>query len=236
MRIMRSLQTVVLVLGIAAPALAFGKTQNSPVTIWGGKHPVRISVVAGRDDVAAAPTPAKLCAYATPSGVRVDCFQARSSGRAFFGQPKFKIVPFTGSERAVLFTARYSAGGSGSSNLWALLVFGRGHKWKNLLPSLTTSEQSDHLYWSSGDFSSFGLFTVADYVFLKGETHLGAHRYRIRTFELCRSKDTYVLADEFVTKGKYPGLDEADTVRVIEPNLSLIQKRLSEHSQPKECR
>lgn len=234
MRIMRSLSTIVLVLGVAAPALAFGKTQSGPVAVWGGEHPVRISVFAGHD--AEAPAPAKLCAYATPSGVTVDCFEARSSGRAFFGQPKFEIVPFAGSEKAVLFTARYSAGGSGSSNLWVILTFGRDHKWKNLLPNLTLSEQSDHLFWSSGDISTFGLFTVADYVFQKGETHFGAHRYRIRTFEFCRSKHSYVLADEFVTKDKYPGLDEADTIRVIKPNLSRIQKRLSEHGQPKTCR
>jgi hypothetical protein len=234
MQITRNLFMAVLLLASGASGLMFGKPQQSAVAIWGLKHLVRVSTLAGHSDVTGTPTPATLCAYSVAGGATIDCFQARASGQVFFGQPNLDFVSFTDSEKAVIFTARFDAGGSGSSSLWALLVFGQNGKWRNLLPVLTTSEQSDHLYWRSGDVSGFGLFSVADYIFEKGETHFGTHKYDIRTFEFCPSRGTYVLADQFITKETYPGLDAVDAVRVIEPNLSLIRQRLLEH-RPEAC-
>lgn len=224
MRITRCFFIVVLVISTGSLGLAFGR-HESRIAIWGLKRPVRISVLAGFRNHNDIPTPAKLCAYFT-SGVKVDCFQARTSGRDFFLQPRTDVVPFADSRKAVIFTARYSAGGSGSSDFWALLVFGKDRKWKNLLPVLTTSEQSEHLYWSSRNVSQFGLFSVADSVYQKGEAHFGRHHYKIETFEFFPAKDAYVLADQFVTSKKFPGLDETNTIHVIQQNLQVIREHL----------
>ncbi len=210
----------------AAPCLIFGKPRTGVVTVAGLRRPVRIAVLPGHDGLARNPRPAKLCAYAVPGGARVDCFEPRAKGWAFFGNPRARTVRLTGSEKAVLFSASSNGGGSGSATLWALLIFGRDRKWKNLLPVVTTSEQSDHLYWFSSDISPYGLFTIADYVWEKGEFHFSEHRYRIETFEFCPLGGTYALADQFVTRRKFPGLDEVDTIRVIEPNFKEIDERL----------
>lgn len=156
----------------------------------------------------------------------ISCFKAEVSGRVFFRRPLVKIVTLRDSKNGVLFEASYSASGSGSSNYWALLLFGSGGRWKNLLPEVTTSEQGEELYWHSAELSPYGLFTAADYRWGKGETHFGPHRYDIKTYEFCSSRGMYILADQYLTSAKFPGLDETDTINVIKANLVEIRKRL----------
>lgn len=197
------------------------------VSIWGSQSRVRLVTKPGHSTpTGEETTAARVCAYTRAPRAAATCFSAKTPRETFFAAPRATVVPFVGSGNAVLFTADYNAGGSGTGHLWALLVFGSGGHWKNLFPLLTSSEQSDVLYWHLPRASRYGLFTVAEYTWEKGETHFSRHRYEIKTYEFCASRDTYVLADAFLTRAKFPGLDETDTISVIKPSLAQIQKRL----------
>lgn len=220
-----------LALGTAWGAQSGAMTAR-PVVVWGLAKPVRVVTTAGSSTPSGAIAPANVCAYPNNSKTPLSCFKAEISGRDFFRRPMARIVAFAGSKHGVLFEASYNAGGSGSSNFWALLVFGSRGSWKDLLPDVTTSEQGDELYWHSAELSPYGLFTVADYKWGKGETHFGPHKYEIKTYKFCPSRGAYVLADQYLTSAKFPGLDETDAISVIKPSFAEIRARLLRHPHP----
>lgn len=163
-------------LAIACGAVGAARVDR-PVRISGREGPVRIGSVAGKGGVGA-----RLCATDALTGAAIDCFEARANGRRSPDRPDAEVVPLSDTENAVLFGARDNLGGSGSSNFWALLVFGANGKWNDLLPAITISEQSDHLYWSSRKVSRWGIFSVADYIADEKETHFGLHRLHDQKF------------------------------------------------------
>lgn len=222
---------------LAAPAkcqnlsLYFGKDKvvQSSAQVFDYKEPINLRVVEGMGggDVSRPFLPALLCDDSIRLAATLDCYQARSGKRIFWDDPQVELVDFEDGHQAALFNANLNYSGSGAELLWALLVLDHSGIWKNLLPEVTTSNQSDHLFWHLDSLSKAGFFSLADGIWSEGEEHYGAHRYTIQTYEFCSSSGKYVLADEFITRKKFASIDASQPYVVVRPMLPEIQRRLS---------
>jgi hypothetical protein len=126
---------------------------------------------------------------------------------------------------AVLFTSESWAGGSGSLIAVAILVE-RAGKLVNLLPDVRVTNQSEYQIWNEPAISDTALVGTADYFWGEGEDHFGQHRSRISTYAFSKEVESYVLRDDYMTRRKYPGFDEAGTINVIAQEKSEIVSRL----------
>lgn len=70
------------------------------------------------------------------------------------------------------------------------------------------------------------VFVTAEFNWADGEGHFGEHRYTITSYIYNRQVGRYLKADSFVTGKKYPGLDSADTIKVLESEKRTILARL----------
>jgi hypothetical protein len=124
---------------------------------------------------------------------------------------------------AILFTARASAGGSGSRTILALLVSKHG-RLDNLLPDVTISEQSEYRMWREPTISELPLVITANYVSQDAEAHFAAHHFRISSYRFGSQLQNYVLQDEYVTAKKY--MDTGQPMRILEQERQEILTRL----------
>lgn len=206
--------------------------------IFGYGEPVQIRIVSGFgsvEDTRQPFSPALICDDDIRGKFTLDCYQARTAKDVYFDDPHVTFVAITGSYQAVLFSANVNYSGSGWTWLWSLLVLNRDGLWQNLFPEITSSNQSEHLFWSSPALSSYKVFTVADFIWAEGETHFSAHRYEVKSYGYCPSTSKYVLLDDFATTRKFPGLDDVDKLNVIQPEMHEIQVHLKDKAKF-ECR
>jgi hypothetical protein len=70
------------------------------------------------------------------------------------------------------------------------------------------------------------LLTIADFLWGKGESRYGRHRFLIRIWNLHRDKSPTSPGLKFRTRRKYPSLDETDTLDVIRHELPSIRRAL----------
>lgn len=207
------------------------KIVKRSVLLFGYNQPVQVRVTSGFgsvDDTQQPFSPALICDDDIAHRFTLDCYQAWTQKDIYFDDPHVEFVNFADAHQAVIFSANINYSGSGWTWLWSLLVLDSHGIWQNMLPEVTSSNQSEHLFWHSPAQSSYGIFSVADFIWAEGETHFAAHRYRIKSYEYCASKSKYVLADDFVTKRKFPGLDDVDELDVIHPELPEIKAHLRE--------
>ncbi len=127
----------------------------------------------------------------------------------------------------VLFTAESSSGGSGSLTILALLD-ARDGRYQNLLPEVEVTNQSEYRLWNFPRISAMPILVTADFIwdFDKGETHFAHHRYNITSFVYDKQAGRYLQRDQYVTGKKYPGLDDADEIKVLEPERASILAKL----------
>lgn len=127
----------------------------------------------------------------------------------------------------ILFTAESSSGGSGSLTILALLDI-RGGRLQNLLPEVKISNQSEYRLWNLPNISAMPVVVTADFIwdFDKGETHFAHHRYCITSFVYDKQAGRYLQRDQYVTGKKYPGLDDADEIKVLEPERATVLAKL----------
>ena len=171
-------------------------------------------------------SPALICDDDIAKHFTLDCYQARTQKDIYFDDPHVEFVNLAQTHRAVIFSANLNYSGSGWTWLWSLLVLDSKGTWQNMFPEITSSNQSEHLFWHSPALSPYGMFSVVDFIWADDETHFAPHRYEIKSFEYCAGSSKYVLADDFVTKTKFPGLDDVDELNVIRPELPEIERHL----------
>lgn len=207
------------------------KVITKSTTIFGYDKPVQIRVTSGFgsvEDTRQPFSPALICADDIAKLFTLDCYQARTSKDAYFDDPHVKFVDITEGHQAVLFSANLNYSGSGWTWLWSLLILNHEGLWQNLFPEITSSNQSEQLFWSSPALSSYEIFTVADFIWGEGERHFGAHRYELKSYEYCPITSKYALADHFITKSKFPERDDVDQFNIIRSEMTEIQARLKE--------
>src|ERR1019366_8791833 len=185
-------------------------------------------VINGQTDSDGFPTtPARLC---ISSNEKQDCYTPPTQDPPFGLDAKAEVVKLASGSSLILFTAESSSGGSGSLTIIALLE-NHGGRLENLLPKVAVTNQSEHRVWDLPSISTMPVLTTADFIWADGETHFARHLYRITSYVYDKNAGRYIQRDDFVTGKKYPGLDEADAVKVLEPEKAAIVARL-QHGYP----
>jgi len=182
-------------------------------------------LLAGKLDSNGLPTtPARICPGA--SGTE-HCYSPPSDKYAFGLGPRARTVGKLDGRDLILFAATFSGGGSGTLTHLALLEQ-QSCDFVNLLPTVELTNQSEYKMWNLPDVSKLPALVTADFVWdLKGgETHFAPHRYRVSMYIFDAKVGRYMQRVGYVTAGKYPGLDEKDTVRVLDAERPTILARL----------
>jgi len=138
----------------------------------------------------------------------------------------------------LLFTATYSAGGSGDLTSYALLTQ-KDSDFVNLLPALQLTNQSEFAVWNLPEFSAQPILLAADFVWnpyhMKGsqneqETHYGPHKYTVRAFLFDPSIGRYRESFHYDTERSYSGLNNVGAIRVLDPERKHILVRLRKNA------
>jgi hypothetical protein len=172
---------------------------------------------------------AKICV-----GVSSRCFQMPSNSGYSQGavvydyglDPQARRLPLASGGSVVLFSATFSAGGSGSLDSLALLRYKDDGTIVDLLPFVGLTNQSEHATWLMGKLSNYPILLTADFDWMQGETHFARHYYDVSAYRFDPATDKYSRVFRYKTSRKYAGLDETDTVRVIGPERAEIVQRL----------
>jgi hypothetical protein len=145
--------------------------------------------------------PASVCLEGAPPR---QCYQAPEGiGRV----PEASVVQLAKGETALLFSAA-SGGVSGWAVHFALLRPGSHGELDDLFPDeLSVSNQGQHAFWNEPAISADPVFLTAEFVWGPNESHYSEHRYIIssylRTHERQFDRNSYYLADQFMTAKKY---------------------------------
>jgi hypothetical protein len=169
-------------------------------------------------------TPAQLCFVPESSE---HCYTPPEQDPPFGLDPKSEPIQLTNGAQMLLFTAESSAGGSGSLTIFALIVDRNGQAL-NLLPKVALTNQSEYAFWSLPEVSAMPVFVTADFLWADGETHFSSHQYRVRAYVYDKQAGRYVERAQFVTAKRYPGLDEVDKIRVLEPEKPELLAKLKQ--------
>ena len=193
------------------------------------------TVSEGRLDENGFPTSgAKLCLAATKS----ICYQMPShipqgSNQVTYDfglEPHAKILPLTKGGSWALFSALFSAGGSGTLTRLAILRYqgsdGSGGTLTNLLPYVGFTNVSEHAIWNVPSISPCPILVHADFIWGRNETHFSPHYYKIEAWVFDPATDRYKRAFSYRTRKKYAGGD-SEPISVFKPERAEILRRLS---------
>jgi hypothetical protein len=195
-------------------------------------------VLPGREDVNGFPTaPASIClSYAGTAHCYTSPDYMKDS--PFGLDPKAQTIGKLNGQDLTLFTATYSGGGSGTLTNFALLTVKDGD-FVNLLPKVQLTNQSEYKIWHLPQISDQPILITADFVWdfkameasnYKEDTHLAHHRYTVRAFVFDAASGRYLERIRYITTRKYPGLDDADAIRVLNVEKPTILSKLQQQN------
>ena len=142
--------------------------------------------------------------------------------------PRTERLPLNQGGSWVLFSATFSAGGSGSLERISVLRFepnDRRGKIVNLLPYVAVTNVSDRAIWPIPEVSPYPLFVDADFIWGAGETHFGPHSFQVGVWCFDPSTAFYKQVLSYRTAKRYDGGDVGG-VRVLRPERAEILRRL----------
>jgi hypothetical protein len=119
----------------------------------------------------------------------------------------------------------FSACGSGTLTNFALLTVRNG-EFANLLPRVKRTNLGEYKFWDLAQFSSLPALATAYYAWGAGEAHFGAHRYCIDLYIFDPNSGAYRRRVRYLTSKKYPGLDEVETIHVLDSEKPTILAKL----------
>jgi len=177
-------------------------------------------------------TPARIC---LGSGT-AHCYAPESTKVYTFGmEPKAVEVGQLDGWPLILFSAVFDGCGSGTLTDYSLLATRQG-KFVNLLPRVELTNMSEYRLWSLPQVSKLPVLVTADFIWNfgnpkdpndHGETHYGAHRYRIDAYKFDPASGKYAKAVSYATSGKYPGVGDVDEINVLDKERPLIVVKLA---------
>jgi hypothetical protein len=216
---------------VAIQTIAYGQTIHSQPEVT--FPPFTVSE--GQLDQNGFPTSgAKLCL----SGTKSICYQMPShtlegSNQVTYDfglEPHSKILPLTKGGSWALFSALFSAGGSGTLTRLAILRYQGGDGGRgvlaNLLPYVGFTNVSEHDIWNLPSISPYPILVHADFIWGRNETHFSPHYYTVEAWVFDPPTDRYKRAFSYRTKKKYAGGD-SEAVSVLRPERAEILRRLS---------
>ena len=175
-------------------------------------------------------TPARICLG--PSGTEHCYVPPNYMKDAPFGlDPKAQDIGKLDGKYLTLFTSTFSGGGSGNLTNFALLAVRNGDL-VNILPKVQLTNQSEYKIWNLPQISNSPVIATADFVWnFAQETHFAHHQYTIEVFVFNVGTGHYVQRLKYTTTRKYPGLDDAASIRVLDAEKQTLLSKLKQ-SQP----
>jgi hypothetical protein len=169
-------------------------------------------------------TPARICLGAVGTE---HCYTPPSEKYVFGLEPNARVVAKLNGRNLILFTATFSGGGSGTLSNLALLEE-QSCDFLDLLPTVQLTNQSEYKLWNLPQLSNLPALVTADFVwdFKAAETHFAPHRYTINMYVFDPKLGRYQQRIQYVTAKKYPGLDDSDSIRVLDAEKAAILTRL----------
>jgi len=177
-------------------------------------------------------TPARICLGTAGT---THCYAPPSDKDYIFGlEPKATSVGQLDGHELTLFTAVFSGCGSGTLTHFSLLTV-RDGEFINLLPKVELTNQSEYKLWSLPQFSSLPVLVTADFIwdfeamqksYYTRETHFAPHRYRVDAYVYDAKSGQYIQKVHYETTKKYPGLDDADEIQVLDTERPTILARM----------
>ena len=145
-------------------------------------------------------------------------------------EPHAEILRLTDGGSWALFSAMFSAGGSGTLTRLAILRYQKGEGNSgvliNLLPYIGVTNVSEHDTWSIPSVSPYPVLVKADFIWGSGETHFAPHYYTIEAWRFDAATDHYEKAVSYRTSKRYEGGDSRP-IAVLGPERGEIVRRLS---------
>jgi hypothetical protein len=168
--------------------------------------------------------PARIC---TGSAGEEHCYTPPSEMLYTFGlEPEALPIGELNGQPLILFFATFSGCGSGTLTDYSLLVIRNG-EFVKLSPKVQLTNQSEYKIWRLPSVSAQPILVTADFLWdFKTETHFSQHRYRIHTYLYDPKSGQYQEKLHFDTAKKYPGLDDAQEMHVLESEKSAITTKL----------
>jgi hypothetical protein len=132
----------------------------------------------------------------------------------------------------------FSGCGSGTLTHFSLLMV-RDGEFVNLLPKVELTNQSEYKLWSLPQISNVPVLVTADYIWdykdmeksnYTEETHFAHHRYTISLYIFEFKSGRFIQRLQYATTKKYPGLDDADGISVLESERPTILSKLRQDS------
>ncbi len=207
--------------GILSTSISIGLLANAIAVASFAQY--RLS--AGKLDSDGLPTTsAQICLGATSKG---KCYTPPSEKYAFGLEPEAHTVAKLNGKDLILFTATFSGGGSGTLTDFALLKE-QNKGFINLLPVVQLTNQSEYRVWHLPRFSSLPVLVTADFVwgFQAKETHFAAHHFEINVYVFDAQSGRYLQRVHYVTAKKYSGLDDSESIQVLDPERPAILVKL----------
>ena len=162
--------------------------------------------------------------YAPPN----DKYGSTDKEQYIFGlEPKARAVGRFKGQELTLFAATFSGCGSGTLTRFSLLTV-QGGDFVNLLPKVGLTNQSEFKIWNLPQYSVLPILVTADFIwdFDAGETHFAHHRYEISAYAFDPKTGRYQLKTSYQTRRKYAGLDDLDTIDVLDVERPTIRAKL----------
>lgn len=180
--------------------------------------------------------PAKLCFFSDDGKGKQDCFQAIAARKDHTWNCQFvrelSVVPIFETkypQEGVLFVPMFMGGGSGTLSMVTLWVFSEQKKqFVNMLPLITITNQAEYKILQDKGPALDGTLVTADFEWEEGESHFEPHKYRITIYRHNEHNKVFEPVGDYVTKKKYPGLDDVDTIDVISHEMETIEKLIAE--------
>jgi hypothetical protein len=180
-------------------------------------------------------TPAQICLSATGTE---HCYAPQSDNDFIFGlEPRAIPVGQLDGLELTLFTAMYSACGSGTLTKFTLLTVRNG-EFVNLLPSVEISNQSDYKLWNLPEFSDLPVLVTADFIWdyasirksnYLEETHSAPHRYRVNAYVYDAKSSRYLQRVRYDTTKMYSGEEDAEAINVVDAEKTVILAKLRQN-------
>ena len=235
-------------IALLAIATAVRANETSELTAQGYKRVKVLSLASSSRDTPPWSATAYEANVANPVAPRVParlCFSqnARSSRYCFLAEAEHHGLKYafqkvedlvlrqfqnaTNPVYGVLFGARFRAGGSGNLRLvtlWSIPSVRQAPR--QLLPRILLSKQSEYRFVRGVGPRGSTVFTAADYVWGKGETHFSAHRFTFSVYTYDSRTRRFVRILRYVTARKYPSFDDVDVIDVIRHEIGEIRRRL----------
>lgn len=183
----------------------------------------------GTQDADGEPTShARLCLIQSTQCFTLSANKEESKLQFFFGlDPKAERLPVTSGGSLIFFSGTFSGGGSGTSDNLTLLQYGPDGAITDLLPEVRLSNQSERRFWNLPQVSKMPILVTADFNWAEGETHFADHFYTLSAYVFDTKTNRYARQLKYITSKNYPGIDQADTIKVLQPERDTITQKLT---------